>query len=230
MAKRAKPIEVYLEIGKSKTFAVALDWPGWARSGRDEEAALQALCDYGPRYAQALQTTELTFHAPSEVSDLAVIERLEGNATTDFGAPDRALERDTQPIDPSELKRWQAILQACWHTFDGAVQAARGKTLEKGPRGGGRTLEKIIEHIREVDTSYLKSLGGTLTLSDTADQEEAFAQIRQTILTTLTAAVQGEIPAHGPRGGLRWTPRYFVRRLAWHELDHAWEIEDRAQS
>jgi hypothetical protein len=25
------------------------------------------------------------------------------------------------------------------------------------------------------------------------------------------------------------TPRYFVRRTAWHALDHAWEIEDRLQ-
>ena len=27
--------------------------------------------------------------------------------------------------------------------------------------------------------------------------------------------------------GRALTPRYFVRRLAWHDLDHAWEIEDR---
>ena len=24
-----------------------------------------------------------------------------------------------------------------------------------------------------------------------------------------------------------WSPRYAVRRAAWHVLDHAWEIEDR---
>jgi hypothetical protein len=230
MAKGAKPIEVYLEIGKSKTFAVALDWPGWCRSGRDEDSALRALCDYGPRYAQALQTTSLKFHAPSEVSGLVVIERLEGNATTDFGAPDRALDSDTRSIDPTELERWQEILQACWQTLDAAVHEASGKTLEKGPRGGGRTLEKIIQHVREVDSSYLKSLGGTLALSDKVEEEDAFAQIRQTIISTVTAAAQGDIPARGPRGGLRWTPRYFVRRLAWHELDHAWEIEDRSRS
>jgi hypothetical protein len=27
-----------------------------------------------------------------------------------------------------------------------------------------------------------------------------------------------------------WPPRYFMRRAAWHILDHAWEIEDRAGS
>lgn len=41
------------------------------------------------------------------------------------------------------------------------------------------------------------------------------------------SALRGEIPTKGPRGGTRWTARYFVRRVAWHILDHAWEIEDR---
>ena len=40
-------------------------------------------------------------------------------------------------------------------------------------------------------------------------------------------ATQGEIAEYGPRGGKRWSPRYFVRREAWHVLDHIWEIEDR---
>ena len=31
-----------------------------------------------------------------------------------------------------------------------------------------------------------------------------------------------------PSGGTLWTPRYFVRRTAWHTLNHAWEIEDRS--
>jgi hypothetical protein len=34
-------VDVVLEIGKKRTFAVALDWPGWTRRGRDEESALR---------------------------------------------------------------------------------------------------------------------------------------------------------------------------------------------
>jgi hypothetical protein len=228
MAQGANHIEVYLEIGQTRTFAVALDWPGWCRSGRDEAAALQALCDYGPRYARALQRTQLRFRAPSEASALVVVERLTGNATTNFGAPNLALLRDTKPIDPTELQRWHVVLQACWRTFDAAVRAASGQTLSKGPRGGGRALTKIMEHVRDVDASYLTSLGGKLKPSDADEPSQALAHIRDAILATLSAAARGEVPAHGPRGGVRWTPRYFVRRLAWHELDHAWEIEDRA--
>jgi hypothetical protein len=229
MAQDVNPIEVYLEIGQKRTFAVALDWPGWCRSGRDESAALQTLFDYAPRYTRVLQGTQLGFHAPTAPSALVVVERQSGNATTDFGAPDLALSRDTQPVDPMELERWQVILQACWRAFDSAVQAATGKTLSKGPRGGGRDLAKIIEHVREVDAAYLSSLGGKLKLVGNDQPGAALVHIREAILTTLGAAARGELPARGPRGGIRWSPRYFVRRLAWHELDHAWEIEDRIE-
>jgi hypothetical protein len=219
-----------VEVGQTRTFGSALDWPGWCRSGRDEASAVHALYAYGPRYARALQTTQLGFRAPSEESALVVVERLVGNATTNFGAPNLALSRDTQPVDLAELQRWQEVLRACWQTFDAAVQAATGRVLSKGPRGGGRDLSSIIEHVHNVDASYLRSLGGQLQPSDekTASQSQADAPLRHAILSTLLAAVHGEVPTHGPRGGIRWTPRYFVRRLAWHELDHAWEIEDRA--
>ncbi len=39
------------------------------------------------------------------------------------------------------------------------------------------------------------------------------------------ASATGEIPAQGPRGGARWTARYFVRRVAWHVMARAWEFE-----
>ena len=30
-----------------------------------------------------------------------------------------------------------------------------------------------------------------------------------------------------PRGGATWPMSYAARRIAWHVLDHAWEMEDR---
>src|SRR5438132_1502141 len=49
-------------------------------------------------------------------------------------------------------------------------------------------------------------------------------------LTVVERAVVEGLPESGPRGGKIWLPRYFVRRVAWHALDHAWEIEDRSTS
>src|SRR5262245_12520196 len=127
----SKQIWVYLEIGKAKTFAVAIDWPGWARSGRDETSALQALLDYAPRYARAIQSGRLGFQPPAKLTDLVVTERLRGNSSTDFGAPGIPPSVDAKPVSPVELKRLRSILEACWLTFDTAVKSAQGKILTK---------------------------------------------------------------------------------------------------
>ncbi|HMQ53707.1 MAG TPA: hypothetical protein PKD98_16615 [Anaerolineae bacterium] len=220
-------IDVYLELGQKHVFAGALDWPGWCRSGGNEEAALQALIDYGPRYAQALAGAPLKFQAPADVSAFKVIERHPGTSTTDFGAPDIAPAADQRPVDEADLQRFQTLLPAYWRAFDAAVAQAAGKTLRKGPRGGGRDLEKIVEHINGADASYVARLAYKFKRDEGASLQEELDRTRQAVLDALTAAARGELPEHGPRGGTLWQPRYFVRRVAWHLLDHLWEIEDR---
>jgi len=222
-----KLVDVYLEVGKKRTFAGAIDWPGWCRSGRAEESALQALVDYGPRYAKVLRTGKVEFQSPGDPSAFSILERLEGNTTTDFGAPDLAPSKDSKPVEEDELQRFQAILKACWRAFDAATKSAAGKELRKGPRGGGREVEGIIEHVVGSDGGYLSALGWKVKLDKSAEYGQMFKQIRKSILDALRAAAHGEVAARGPRGGIRWTPRYFVRRVAWHVLDHTWEIEDR---
>ncbi len=217
--------KVYLEVGNRRTFAAALEWPGWCRSGRDEAAALQALFAYGPRYARVLRPARLGFQAPKPAAALVVAERLTGNATTDFGAPDLAPAGDGEPVDDADLRRLQAVLAACWRAWDAVVQRAAGQPLRTGPRGGGRGLDGLNEHVLGAEQSYLSALGGRLTLPKGAALSAG--PLRQAILETLTAAARGEIAERGPRGGKRWSPRYFVRRAAWHILDHVWEIEDR---
>ena len=39
------PVEVYVEATGKRAFAGAVDWPGWCRSGRDEETALDIAHD-----------------------------------------------------------------------------------------------------------------------------------------------------------------------------------------
>ena len=223
--KMTKKLNVYLEVGNRRTFAAAVDWPGWCRSGKDEATALQALFEYGPRYARILRSSRLGFLTPRDASFFTVIERLKGNATTDFGAPDRPLKSDSKPFDKAELRRVQAILKACWREFDKAVEHARGKKLRSGPRGGGRTVDGIVQHVLGAEEGYLSQLGGKVAKSESS--LSPMEQTRKAILNTLASAERGEIASHGPRGGKRWPARYFVRREAWHVLDHVWEIEDR---
>jgi hypothetical protein len=221
------PIKAFVETGKKKVFVGAVDWPGWCRSGRDEQLALQALIDYGARYAQILHSGEIEFQSPADASGFIVTERHDGNATTDFGAPAIMLNADKEPIDRREFERLQTVLLACWQAFDGAVQQATGRELRKGPRGGGRDLEKVINHVLDADKGYLARLAWKHKRDSGKTPIEELNRTRQAILNALETAVKGDLPERGPRGGVIWPPRYFIRRVAWHVLDHAWEIEDR---
>ena len=221
-------VAVYLEVGSRRVFAGALDWPGWCRSGRGEEGALQALVTYAPRYIAAIGPLARGFSVPADTSALRVVERLDGNATTDFGAPAIAPAADERPLDSSELERQQGLLRACWAAFDGAAEAASSAVLRKGPRGGGRDVGRIVSHVLEADRAYLSLLWRAYRKTGGADLKVEMARLREAILDALRARARGESLPEGRRSTRVWTPRYFVRRSAWHALDHAWEIEDRA--
>ncbi|RPJ49572.1 MAG: hypothetical protein EHM21_06745, partial [Chloroflexi bacterium] len=184
MAKTPEKVDVYLETGAKRTFAGAAAWPGWSRSGRDAESALQALLDYGPRYAQVMQIREIAFDSPVTASAFNVIEQIEGNATTDFGAPGVAPGFDAEPVDAAELTRLTAVLQACWQTFDEIAQSAAGKALRAGPRGGGRPTDKILWHVINAEAGYLASLDGKTKMEEKASPDQDNARDRQPVRDT----------------------------------------------
>jgi hypothetical protein len=220
-------VNVYLEVGTKRTFAGAIDWPGWSRSGRTEPEALAHLARYGRRYAAALAGTGIAFEPPSDATELAVRERVAGNATTEFGAPGVPPPADARPIDGPELDRLTRILDACWAAFDRTAAAAAGVTLRTGPRGGGRDLDKIVGHVIGAEEAYLNALGARTPAAD-EDVAARWDQLRAVELAALAARARGEVPANPSQSKKLWPPRYFVRRAAWHTLDHLWEIEDRA--
>lgn len=222
-----KPLDVSVEKGQKRVFAAVLDWPGWCRSGPDEAQALQALLDYGPRYKKALGTAAKHLTLPTTVADLHVAHRVQGSATTDFGAPDGQLPGDTEALTAAESERLATVLRAIWRHFDATVKRAEGHTLQRGPRGGGRDLAKIVWHLYESDQSYTRNLTPSYKPEKAADPFNEEPRLRKAVLAALTAAARDELPKTGPRGGKLWPPRYFVRRFAWHTLDHLWEIEDR---
>ena len=185
----AETIPVYLEVGKKKVFAGALEWPGWARSGRDPEAARQALLDYAPRYARALQASpagaQLAFQLPAELAALEVVEQLAGGSGTDFGAPGAIPTADEAPLDEAQTGRLLAVLEASWLALAAAAQAAEGRALRKGPRGGGRDLPGILHHVLEADAAYLRKLGWPFRIQDeqtaAAELERLHTAMRQAL-------------------------------------------------
>ncbi|HRP62486.1 MAG TPA: hypothetical protein PK400_04265 [Phycisphaerales bacterium] len=226
----AKHFDAYLEIGAKRAFVGALDWPGWCRHGRSEAEALSSFLEFGPRYEEILAGTRLGFVAPKKLEQLIVVERLKGNATTDFGAPNVAPRVDKkQSCNADEIRRFEAILLACWRAFDDTVESARGKTLTTGPHGGGRSLEGIVDHVVGADISYLRTVGWTWRPPKDAQTTEQLTATRHAIIEALKASAAGKLPTRGPRGGKRWTARYFVRRVAWHVTAHVSEIERRTK-
>jgi len=209
-------IEVYLEVGSKRAFAGALDWPGWARSGKTEQEALGRLTEYGPRYAVVPEQAGLRLPA---TYDFEVVERLPGSSTTDFGAPDAIASADHQKLTAAQAGRLADLVEACWATLDRAAESP--PELRKGPRGGGRDRDKMVQHVVSSEASYARQI-------DIRHREPAFndhdavAALRRDISAALRAA-RDATPAR-PNG---WPPRYAARRIAWHVLDHAWEMEDK---
>jgi hypothetical protein len=224
----ARNLPVYLESGAKRVFAAALDWPGLARGGRNPDEALAALVAAGPRYAVAVRDAAPPFVAPSDVTDLEVVHRLKGGSGTDFGVPGRSPEGDDDPIGKAERERLAAILKGAWAAFDAAAIAARGVELRKGPRGGGRDLDRIVDHVSGAEEAYVVQAGAKRLVLERGEGD-ATARRRAAVLAVLATKATGKPLPDANNVGKPWSARYFVRRTVWHVLDHAWEIEDRAR-
>jgi len=212
--------DVAIETGSKRVFAFALDWPGWCRSAKGEEAALAALASYAPRYASAARKAKLAFDARTVVG-FRVVQRIPGSANTDFGVPHEIAKRDTTPLSKTEAERIAALVKAAWAVFD-EVAASAPSQLRKGPRGGGRDRDKIVEHVLGADEIYARKLGLRLMVPQ-ADDRAAIGASRAAVLDELGKPSSGK--ALVDKG---WPQRYAARRIAWHALDHAWEIQDRS--
>jgi hypothetical protein len=150
-----------------------------------------------------------------------VVERVEGNATTDFGAPSAIPEADRTPLTAKEAQRLADLLAACWTYLDKVVAAAPAE-LRKGPRGGGRDRDKIVDHVIGAEEAYASKLG--IRRRDLPpDSAGHGSAVRAALIDVLSAPSTGE-----PLKEKGWPARYAARRIAWHALDHAWEIEDRS--
>jgi hypothetical protein len=204
---------VCIESGSRRVFAAALEWPGWCRSARTEDEALEVLAGYASRYAPV--TARAGVGLPSRAAEgFEVVERLVGNTTTDFGAPAIAAEYERRALDAKGARRLAALVAACWQVFDGVVASAPA-ALRKGPRGGGRDRDETASHVADAEIVYARKLG--IRLGDN------LPETRAALIDLLGTRSDGRSP--GEKG---WPPRYAARRIAWHVLDHAWEIEDKS--
>src|SRR4051794_4032531 len=144
----ASPLRVLIEQPtKGKRWvAVAADWPGLERGGKTEDVALQKLVDYLPRYLPVANRAALGAEFAAQ-TDVDVIDRYAGTGSTDFwGISFAPSPLDREPFDAPTFDRAAGLLRAAWAEFD-ETAARVSSELRPGPRGGGRSRDRIVMHV-----------------------------------------------------------------------------------
>jgi hypothetical protein len=199
--------------------AVALDWPGLERGAKTEEAALEWLQSYLPRYAQVAKLAGMDGEFAA-LSTVDVIEHYLGTGSTDFWGISFAFSSiDRQDLSNGALERELTLMQACWAFFDD-VHGRVSAQMQKGPRGGGRDREHIVNHTIHTEQEWAKKVG-VLTPQGTRLPDEGLQAHRDAYCNAIRAFL-----AEG-KMARTWPLRFLIRHTAFHTLDHAWEMEDK---
>jgi hypothetical protein len=212
-------VAVVIESGAKKSFARAIDWPGWARSGKTPDLALEALEASASRYAVVAENAG----EPFDPDGYEVVDEVSGGGGTDFGVPSVVTDLDRRPTDRADANRLVRLVDAAWRTLD-HVTAAAPAELRKGPRGGGRDRDKMVAHVIEAEGAYAREMGVSPKKQPDPTDPAAVDLMRSAMLDVLREPSDGT-----PLAGRKWTARYAAGRIAWHALDHAWEMEDRTE-
>lgn len=217
----ANQLRVTLEIGPKgkKVVAVAPDWPGLERGAKTGEAAIEKLQSYLPRYAQVAKLAGMD-GAFAALTTVDIVEHYPGTGSTDFWGISFAFSSlDKQDLASEELERELTLMRACWAFFDD-VRGRVSAEMQKGPRGGGRDRDRIVQHTLYAELDMAAKVGvripdGTML---TGENLQAY---RDTYCDTIRA-----FHAEG-KMARTWPLRYLMRHTAFHTLDHTWEMEDK---
>ena len=210
-----------LEIGRRRSFAQAVDWPGWCRAGRDENLAVANLAAYADRYRAAVGS--LADPLGTGAPEITVIERVDGDVTTDFGAPGQTVPSDRRPLAQGEPQRLAAFLDACWAAFDAALAATPEDVRARQAAGRPLPGHDADAHPRTRCAPTPRGCrspcrGWSRTIP---------ARPRDVIRGFVPRACRWRCRVGVPFEDGKRTGPYAVRRECWHVLDHAWELEDR---
>lgn len=214
-------MRVMLEIGPKgkKVVAVAPDWPGLERGAKTEEAALERLLAYVPRYAAVAKLAGMEA-AFATITGVDVVERYAGTGSTDFWGVSFAFSSiDQQAMLGEALERELTLMRACWAAFD-AVRSRVSAEMQKGPRGGGRDRDRIVHHVFANEQDWAKGLGVHAPDGVMLTDERLQAHRDAYCHAIRNYGLQGKLAG-------KWPLRYLIRHTAYHVLDHAWEMEDK---
>ena len=184
-----------------------------------------ALVAYAPRYATVAREAGLAIEPPDSVAAFEVIERLDGSATTDFGALSRVTDDDRRPLTAPEIDRLTRLLSACWLAFDAALARIPAATRSVKPKAR-RSPAAMRQHLLETDVMHLSAFGPAYRKPPPEAIDRLEPQTRAALVQAIEALPTGPPVQSIRRYGFDWTPRFAIRRSAWHALDHAWQLDD----
>jgi hypothetical protein len=204
-----------------KVVAFSLDWPGWSRGAKTADDALETLEAYRERYRPIAELAGMAVEFDA-AGPIEVVEDKVGTPSVDFWAISfSAASTEQDPMDPATLERGITILRACWAYFD-SVAARVSPEMRKGPRGGGRDRDRIISHVIRVESEDFASGVGLRIPEGGALEPGALAPYREDYVAAMHAYNAGEVKPMRSR-----TLAFLIRHSAFHNLDHAWEMEDK---
>ena len=127
-------LRVILEVGKKRRVAAgAMDWPGLDRWGTSEDAAIEKLLSYLPRYADVAGRAGLAA-AFARARDVEVVERVPGSSSTDFwGVAHVPSQVEIDVLPSRDLERRLDLLRACWALFDDVAAGITGTLVPGQP-------------------------------------------------------------------------------------------------
>ena len=219
----AKAIPVYLELGDKKAFACSIDFPGWCRCGQDRGAGPRGPGRLRPPLCRGGQAGQGRVPGPGQGRG-ALRGRGAGQG--------RRRHRLRHPPRDRRGRRPAAHLAP-----GGPPGRAHGGGLgDPGPgRQGlpGRAAQGPARGRPGPRQDAPPRAGGRGRLRPCARHQAPAAGRWATARPSRPSATSWPRPCAGASDGspLRpkgWPPRYAIRRITWHVLDHAWEMQDRA--
>jgi hypothetical protein len=200
--------------------AVAADWPGLERGAKTEADAVEKLASYVPRYLEVAKRARLGSELADQ-ADVEVIGRYRGTGSTDFwGISFAPSPLDREPFDAPTFDRQARLLRAAWAEFDDTA-ARVSADLRPGVRGGGRSRDRIIQHVTgQEGGDFSKRVKVPAEYGDLPTPAELAVHRDRFVAAMRAWYAEGK-----PLGN--WTIPYLLRHAAYHVLDHTWEMQDR---
>lgn len=228
---------LYVESGprRRKTMVHVLDLLGCIAQGPTTDEALDATPDAIRAFLRFLKRHGDAVKPDGRFTTAIVAHVMEG-AWIGQGDPAPGFAPDFDPLSAADLKRYVRRLGWMREDLLRLIDGLTPKQLTAEPRGTGRPVYDILEHISEAQCAYLRyAVGKVDGLAEAAravrdhpdDLASALSRVWQISEARWAAMTADERNRRVPHGQLTWTARRGLRRALEHDWEHLQELSRR---